>query len=774
MSDLDARVSRARAGANGRGMIYPRAYEFASKLARANADALVDVVRRCARACDDDASTRAPSVALAMDEGTRDGVIRCAPGVVARLRREAGARTFYALEPRGEIPEEDACDVVVFLCRPRLACAVTIAEHVVGIRERRARATRRRAEAEAAARGAKKSSGVDALLTRVASAAGRRRGSERREGEENSDAASNAGKGGGEEFPEAPPLPKMFVACAPRTTKMLEDALRKLHALDYVTIVTCECDLVPIEPDVFTMEYPEAYAEACVSEWHASAYYVAAALHRLQRDFTGLAPVVKGKGVMAHKTAKILLQERLADKEALERGFVEPGVDGDALIDMIVLIDRDVDMATPLCTQLTYEGLIDEILGIEKGAVAIPQRAFDGETETETNADGTINAYARARAHKAGPVAMRPKLNNTDALFDQIRDMNFGRACNVIRDLATTIKENYVAIKGSNVEDQHVSEIGDFVKKIKANIGGTGLDLHATLAKYLLDCTKQTWFQKRLEMERLCVEGESIQTVTEHIELMINRGDEAVPCLRMIALASVCFNGFPPKVYEKISSDMLNAFGEEVSLKLRALEKAGLFLDRDAAKKRPRGFAQVRKPLKLVADGVDGSKEPTDVTFAFSSSGYAPLSVRLVEAATRGPWKSIAPKNTGEELLKHLPGEIFEYTQTETPLGRPENAKASYREFNKRREKSAEKAGGDELWPTPTVLVFFIGGVTYAEIACLRHMANTRQCGCNFVVGTTNLIRGDALVDACVQDARRLDTRRRAEDVIRRSSNASA
>ena len=33
-------------------------------------------------------------------------------------------------------------------------------------------------------------------------------------------------------------------------------------------------------------------------------------------------------------------------------------------IDSLVLIDRNVDMITPLCTQLTYEGLIDEIFGI--------------------------------------------------------------------------------------------------------------------------------------------------------------------------------------------------------------------------------------------------------------------------------------------------------------------------------------------------------------------------------------------------------------------------
>ena len=33
-------------------------------------------------------------------------------------------------------------------------------------------------------------------------------------------------------------------------------------------------------------------------------------------------------------------------------------------IDCLFLIDRNVDMITPLCTQLTYEGLIDEVFGI--------------------------------------------------------------------------------------------------------------------------------------------------------------------------------------------------------------------------------------------------------------------------------------------------------------------------------------------------------------------------------------------------------------------------
>lgn len=34
-------------------------------------------------------------------------------------------------------------------------------------------------------------------------------------------------------------------------------------------------------------------------------------------------------------------------------------------IDSLLLIDREVDLLTPLFTQLTYEGLIDELYGIQ-------------------------------------------------------------------------------------------------------------------------------------------------------------------------------------------------------------------------------------------------------------------------------------------------------------------------------------------------------------------------------------------------------------------------
>ena len=40
-------------------------------------------------------------------------------------------------------------------------------------------------------------------------------------------------------------------------------------------------------------------------------------------------------------------------------------------IDCLLLLDRNVDLLTPLMTQLTYEGLIDEIYGITNGSYLV-------------------------------------------------------------------------------------------------------------------------------------------------------------------------------------------------------------------------------------------------------------------------------------------------------------------------------------------------------------------------------------------------------------------
>ena len=46
------------------------------------------------------------------------------------------------------------------------------------------------------------------------------------------------------------------------------------------------------------------------------------------------------------------------------------GAEG-AAADTCILIDRAVDLVTPMCLQLTYEGLVDETLRIANGVVQL-------------------------------------------------------------------------------------------------------------------------------------------------------------------------------------------------------------------------------------------------------------------------------------------------------------------------------------------------------------------------------------------------------------------
>ena len=55
----------------------------------------------------------------------------------------------------------------------------------------------------------------------------------------------------------------------------------------------------------------------------------------------------------------------------------------------MILLDREIDVVTPMCTQLTYEGLTDETLQIKNGSVMM-----DGTSGRHrmnlTSAGGTV------------------------------------------------------------------------------------------------------------------------------------------------------------------------------------------------------------------------------------------------------------------------------------------------------------------------------------------------------------------------------------------------
>lgn len=88
-------------------------------------------------------------------------------------------------------------------------------------------------------------------------------------------------------------------------------------------------------------------------------YRVAQAIVSLE-DLYGRIGRVTGKGPVVKQVwdlvSKISLEPRKPSSKA-NRNY--------KTIDHLVLIDRSVDLMTPMATQLTFEGLIDELFGID-------------------------------------------------------------------------------------------------------------------------------------------------------------------------------------------------------------------------------------------------------------------------------------------------------------------------------------------------------------------------------------------------------------------------
>lgn len=183
-------------------------------------------------------------------------------------------------------------------------------------------------------------------------------------------------------------------------------------------------------------------------------------------------------------------------------------------------------------------------------------------------------------------------------------------------------------------------------------------------------------------------------------------------------------------------------------------------------------FFQVRRSLRLQvpADKMD-LHNPTD--YHFVCSGYAPLSIRLVEIAVQpGGWKK------HEEVLSQIPGRAFEYKQDlpssileraprypgydqATHISAAVETTASSSSTSTSASTSTSSSSsllgpegkldgateGGEAPRKPTTLVVFIGGVTFSEIAAIRHLSERESHGRDYLIATTKLVNGTSLME---------------------------
>ncbi|XP_063978837.1 vacuolar protein sorting-associated protein 33A [Diachasmimorpha longicaudata] len=499
--------------------------------------------------------------------------------------------------------------------------------------------------------------------------------------------------------------PKEFhIFFVPRKSLLCEKKLQNRGVFGSFTLIEeFPCDLFPFDSDLVSMELSQTYKEYFLENDPTCLYQVAQAIRRLQRLY-GRIPRVTGRGPAASKVWDLLKRlDREEEDLKLDRCVMTTPP-----IEHLLLVDRSIDLLSPLVTQLTYEGLIDEIFGIQNTTVQLPAGKFKDNDDSPT----VMSVDKKEKI----------VLNSGEELFAEIRDKNFNGVGPVLSQKAKVISSQFDERHG----DKSVQEIKQFVARLPHMLATKqSLARHTTIAEMVKEVTDSNDFLECLQIEQELLNCIDTDKPNAFIEDCIAQQKPLLKVLRLLCIQSITNSGLKQKLLDYYKREIIQTYGYQHLPTLLNLEKAGLL----RAQQSNRQYAVLRKALRLTVED-ESEIAPKDISYVHSV--YAPLSVRLAEQLVQpGGWQGL------NDVLGLLPGPTVSSDSRGTISGMRRGSITS--------EDSTSE-------PPRLVLVFFIGGCTYAEVSALRFLSQQEDLNVEFVMGTTKLINGNTFLTSLMED----------------------
>lgn len=465
--------------------------------------------------------------------------------------------------------------------------------------------------------------------------------------------------------------------------------------------------LLPLDDDIISMELPEFFRDYFLEgdqRWIAT---VPRALNLLNSIF---GPISKIYGIgRCSKMVFDIWREYLDDDES-DRKDRKPE------IGHVFMIDRDVDYVTPLCSQVVYEGLVDDIFRIKCGSVE-----FGPEV---TSSDKSIKVL----------------LNAQDKVFGEIRNEHFSNIFSFLSQKARNLQSQYDKRQGMDIK-QMKSFVSQELKGLKQE--HRLLSLHIGACESIMKRKTKQDFQELLKTEHSLLEGFDIRESISVIEEHINRQISPIDSLRLLCLLSITENGLIPKDYKSLKTQYLQSYGPEHLLTFSNLKRTGLLTeqvpgetltavesrvsklvtDKAAGKitdafsslAKKSHFRGISKRLGLIprVDGEYDLKTPKNMAYVYSGA-YIPLSCKLIEQVlSRKGWTGL------EEVTRLLNGNEFAEQVSD---------RNSYSESQR------------------IILAVFLGGCTFSEISALRFLG--KETGYRFVFLTTSITNAARMMES--------------------------
>jgi hypothetical protein len=466
---------------------------------------------------------------------------------------------------------------------------------------------------------------------------------------------------------------------APRVTALCQEAIDRSGVRPSVS--EWHADIAPLEPYFFAVPAPRCFGRCFVDGDISDIFSIGRALTKLQL-IHGAPGRIFVAGALSERVEALLAQQRLQ----IGADFLPPGRQFDDLF----IIDRTVDLATPLLTQFTYGGQIDDRFDGRFGRVRVP----------ESCGCGLLN------------------LSDGDEIFAGARALPMAQAPQFVLDLLdeiASIRGKMDGASGTNQWNVHARR-AERLSQLKPM-----LEVHLNLLALLTALGPLDSAALSFELAAVLQTGADRGLLPRLLA-----ADRVLDAVRLLCLDSVTGGGVKAAALRDFQRRLVNRFGARVAGDLRRLERAGL-LASGALLSLPfggRSFAAVRDRFRLVVDGAlrkrgaDGEDAgPADVGAGYGN--FVPLIARLVRAGIDGAW---APGGDADAAL----------TQMAVPhavIGDD----AGVRDGDGRAQRRA--------------LVFVVGGVTETEVQVIRQMGAVFYDGkVEFHVGSTSVIGAKKLL----------------------------
>jgi hypothetical protein len=583
---------------------------------------------------------------------------------------------------------------------------------------------------------------------------------------------------------------KFWIVFAPKFVHYCDVILEEEGVYEYVTILECPLGLFPLEYDVYSLEDESIFTTLFLNKDITPLSVIVNSILQLQL-LSGNIFDVHGQGNYAKIVADKLDQANLMNgirpegflntyKNNHVKDFENLRITENKMSDIelrpsftdLYLFDRDSDFGSLLLSQSNYEGFLDESFGI-----CCNKLEFSTTIDDKTTIKHSL-------------------ASDMDPIYRDVRDNHFSTVFSLLKTRNQEMKEKY-----SRSQEMNLSNLKNFVAHELKNLQTEFkcLGIHISACEEIMRERNKYDFSDQLRNEQNILDGAEIRRCLDYITKLISHQLDPYVPLRLLALLSLTQGGLPPRDYKKYLSLYCETYGLQHNATFDNLKRLGLITEMNLSLQaftggvltygssnnssvnktsstalpsslslasftgamssltekasgrmaavvsssvlpRRGNLSVMLKKFQLMPEISDAGyniRAPKDPAFVYNGA-YIPLICQLINNCVLSPpapqKRGAAPINlSSTELMKHLPGPNFKRRQAFIGGLQPlPNISPNHKSSKHDSERS--------------ILIYFIGGVTFAEITALRFLAKQRNV--KIAIATTSIVNGNKLMSS--------------------------